>query len=951
MASVEDRIKVRILRGLSSRVVTELDMDRRSFVFDVIMAIKKETGLHWRRQRLLHDQQPLGEAQRLSEVIDGPEAEVALVHIDHQNLEPISDRDKLQVMLMSDGEALAYATEEFKRDRDLVLAAVRQTGKALRHVRGALLADEEIVELAMASHPFALARAAKAARKNPKLAAKALDADPDMIRFLHPELLGNEAFLMPHIEKNGLLLERVLRQTSKIASAAVEQNPLALEFCKAHHITEPMTLTAVAKNGLALRFVPAQFKVRQVVLVAVGQNPRAAKYVGLKALLLDAVRENPHALRFARSEFLADADVVSMAFEKDKTSLRYATKPAVLELISRFPHEDLLQFAKDSLQEDVDILSAVQPLHKAKRDLGDWGSAEATVLGLFTFGVFVNVTPSWGGGDPVFALLPKSEFSADFGSDPEKAIRGGKIKVRKLGLNDRGETAPYASACFPSAVIVVGGGLAGMSAANTVVELGGRTILLDKSSFCGGNSTKATSGINGAGTKTQKGKSIPDTAEWIFIADTLKGGAKKPELAKVLCANSAADVDWLVDKFDLDLSLVARLGGHSQPRTHRGKERFPGMTITYALIQMLEKVAEKTNRARIVTKAEVYKLLVNAGTVVGCEYKKAGKTVKEFGPMVLASGGFGADFGADSLLATYRPDLLHLPTTNGEHCTGDAIKMGEAIGAATIDLEWVQVHPTGLVKPDDPDAKVKFLAAEALRGVGGIVLDANGDRFCNELGRRDYVTGEMWKNKPPFRLCLNKAAADEIIWHAKHYTGRGVMKFYASGEDLAKDMGVPLQRIVDAHQKHFEAAKKQEKDPDGGPFPAYPSGKTWDEPSGKTGSGKKFFHNIIDGSKVPTEPFYVAIITPVIHYCMGGLECTVDAECIDKKSGKVIPGLYVAGEAAGGIHGNNRLGGNSLLDCVVFGRVAGKAACKFTFGAGEKFKPCPEPGELKDLCK
>ena len=368
------------------------------------------------------------------------------------------------------------------------------------------------------------------------------------------------------------------------------------------------------------------------------------------------------------------------------------------------------------------------------------------------------------------------------------------------------------AAVFPAnQVIVVGGGLAGMSAANTVVELGGRTILLDKSSFCGGNSTKATSGINGAGTKTQKGKSIPDTAE-IFIADTLKGGAKKPELAKVLCANSAADVDWLVDKFDLDLSLVARLGGHSQPRTHRGKERFPGMTITYALIQMLEKVAEKTNRARIVTKAEVYKLIVNAGTVVGCEYKKAGKTVKEFGPMVLASGGFGADFGADSLLATYRPDLLHLPTTNGEHCTGDAIKMGEAIGAATIDLEWVQVHPTGLVKPDDPDAKVKFLAAEALRGVGGIVLDANGDRFCNELGRRDYVTGEMWKNKPPFRLCLNKAAADEIIWHAKHYTGRGVMKFYASGEDLAKDMGVPLQKIVDAHQKHFEAAKKQEKE-------------------------------------------------------------------------------------------------------------------------------------------
>ena len=92
------------------------------------------------------------------------------------------------------------------------------------------------------------------------------------------------------------------------------------------------------------------------------------------------------------------------------------------------------------------------------------------------------------------------------------------------------------AAVFPAnQVIVVGGGLAGMSAANTVVELGGRSLLLDKSSFCGGNSTKATSGINGAGTKTQKGKSIPDNAE-IFIADTLKGGAKKPELAKVLCS-------------------------------------------------------------------------------------------------------------------------------------------------------------------------------------------------------------------------------------------------------------------------------------------------------------------------------------------------------------------------------------------------------------------------------
>merc|ERR1712010_380773 len=94
----------------------------------------------------------------------------------------------------------------------------------------------------------------------------------------------------------------------------------------------------------------------------------------------------------------------------------------------------------------------------------------------------------------------------------------------------------------------------------------------------------------------------------IFTEDTLRGGAKKPDIVKVLCHNSGPDVEWLMDKFGLDLSLVARLGGHSQPRTHRGAERFPGMTITYALIQMCEKVAEKTDRSRIITKAEVNKL-------------------------------------------------------------------------------------------------------------------------------------------------------------------------------------------------------------------------------------------------------------------------------------------------------------------------------------------------------
>merc|ERR1719322_1715458 len=174
------------------------------------------------------------------------------------------------------------------------------------------------------------------------------------------------------------------------------------------------------------------------------------------------------------------------------------------------------------------------------------------------------------------------------------------------------------------------------------------------------------------------------------------------------------------------------------------------------------------------------------------------------------------------------------------------------------------------------------------------------------------------------------------------------MKFYESGEALAKDMGVPLETIVKTHDDHYNAAKKTEKDPDGGSWPAYPSGKSWDEASGKTGSGKKFYHNIIPGSAVKTEPFYVAIITPVIHYCMGGLEIDVDSAVLGP-DGTAIPGLYAAGEVAGGVHGNNRLGGNSLLDCVVFGRVAAKAACKYIFGEDGKFRSCPVPGQIKDL--
>ena len=279
-------------------------------------------------------------------------------------------------------------------------------------------------------------------------------------------------------------------------------------------------------------------------------------------------------------------------------------------------------------------------------------------------------------------------------------------------------------------------------------------------------------------------------------------------MVKVLTYQSGPAVEWLQDKFSLDLSLVSRLGGHSFPRTHRGKERFPGMTITYALMEKLEEFAGSIpDRVRLIRKAKVVSLIMENGACIGVEYEQDGQRFKEFGVVIIATGGYAADFTSDSLLKKHRPELWDLPTTNGDHSTGDGIKMAVAVGSNSVDLDKVQVHPTGLVDPKEPDAKVKFLAAEALRGCGGILLDANGNRFCDELGHRDYVTGQMWKNKGPFRLVLNGAASREIEWHCKHYVGRGLMKRFNNGSEMAKEFGVPVTKLEDTFKKYNDVAK------------------------------------------------------------------------------------------------------------------------------------------------
>lgn len=333
------------------------------------------------------------------------------------------------------------------------------------------------------------------------------------------------------------------------------------------------------------------------------------------------------------------------------------------------------------------------------------------------------------------------------------------------------------------------------------------------------------------------------------------------------------------------------------------------MAITYALMQRFEELAEKEpDRVTLVKKAKVSSVNMDGNTATGVTYTFGGEDVTVDGPVILATGGYAADFSETSLLKKHRPDTFDLSTTNGAHATGDGHKMLMNIGANGIDMESVQVHPTGLVDPKDPHAKTKFLAAEALRGEGGLLINNKGERFVDELQHRDFVSGEMWKQKDaglwPIRLILNSKASNTLDFHTRHYSGRGLMK-KMTGKQLAEDIRcgeAALNKTFAAYNKY---ASGEEKDP----------------------FNKKFFHNF------PVEvndDFHVAEMEPVLHFTMGGIEINEHAQCLNGEH-KPFDGLFVCGELAGGVHGANRLGGSSLLGCVVYGRVAGESASKHLF--------------------
>lgn len=485
----------------------------------------------------------------------------------------------------------------------------------------------------------------------------------------------------------------------------------------------------------------------------------------------------------------------------------------------------------------------------------------------------------------------------------------------------------------PAHVVVVGSGLAGMSAAIEAADAGATVTLLEKESKTGGNSAKATSGINGWGTDTQVRQGVADE-ERLFERDTHrsgKGGQTTPSLVRVLSTKSAPAIHWLKGKFDIPLTVLSQLGGHSAKRTHRAPpdEKGRPVPIGYLITKKLRDAIDDDYRGKIEIRCgqSVTKLLYNIDedgvkTVTGALVKSEDSDSPSeilADSVVLATGGFGCCRSQDGLMKRFRPDLVGVPTTNGPFATGDGVLLGEGIGAELVDMDKVQLHPTGFIDPKNPANPTKFLAPEAIRGSGGILVNSNGERFVNELDLRSVVAAAIQKKcgpykdgdyvGPPFAWCILSQQAQELF-------GKPTLGFYKDRlglfEECADFRGAA--GVIGCDESTLKSTLE-----------SYASSRI-------LGScpltGKDVFPSELS---LESKDLVLARVTPSIHYTMGGISINAAGEVqerIDSTVGKHrhIRGLFAAGEVTGGVHGNNRLGGNSLLECVVFGRIAGERA-------------------------
>lgn len=438
-------------------------------------------------------------------------------------------------------------------------------------------------------------------------------------------------------------------------------------------------------------------------------------------------------------------------------------------------------------------------------------------------------------------------------------------------------------------VVIIGSGATGLTAAITAHDKGAKVVVLEKMPITGGNSQLAAGGMNAAETRFQKEKGIQDTVDLMY-EDTMKGGKNinDPALAGILAKNSAASVDWLTS-IGADLSDIGRMGGARVNRTHRPSG---GAAVGAHITQVLRKNAEN-RKIDVRVNSRVVKILEDkSGRITGVlvEGKHSKLYRIDAKAVIIAAGGFSAN---PERVAFYQPAFKGMTSSNQPGATGDGMDLGTAAGGALVDAKEIQIHPTVA-------AGSRILITEAVRGNGAILVNREGKRFVNELTTRDAASAAILAQTGKSAFLV----FDETIRKSlKQIEGYFHLKLVVSGEtlaDLATKLKMPpaeLEATVAAYNKAFD-----EKNDAAFKRPDLPR-------------------------PIRTAGYHAIEIMPGVHYTMGGLKINTDSQVM-AKDGKPIPGLFAAGEGTGGVHGANRLGGNSISQTITFGRIAGESAAK-----------------------
>ena len=445
-------------------------------------------------------------------------------------------------------------------------------------------------------------------------------------------------------------------------------------------------------------------------------------------------------------------------------------------------------------------------------------------------------------------------------------------------------------------IVIVGAGGAGLTAAIQAKQDGADVIVLEKMPMVGGNSLKATGGMNAAGTRFQAALGITDSGVQEFIEDTMNGGHQLNDidLVTTMAEQSSDAVDWLAD-LGAELPKVAATGGTVHKYLHEPED---GSAVGSFLVEKLSGTCEKMG-IPIMLNTEATELIMDNGAAAGvkAQDKEHDYTINAKA-VILATGGFGANY---DMMTSYNPALAGAVTTNHAGATGDGINMAVAVGADTVDMEQIQLHPTVY-------QKTGLLVSESVRSMGGILVNAEGKRFTNDMSTRDAVSNAELEQPGSYAYIIFDQRIVDDLSSTQKYINSGLTVQADTYEELAKAMGL----TGDAVQNFVSTMD------------------TWNA-AVANGEDAEFGRNNGMDEDLATAPYYAIQIAPGIHHTMGGLKIDTSAQVLNT-SGGAIPGLFAAGEVTGGVHGGNRIGGNAVCDFVVFGRIAGGSAAAYISG-------------------